>query len=201
MRVLNLEFGSIHTSSNFGSHTLFHLATLSEAELDGIRHEIIEALESEGGYNKASLSKMRKLDSTLRECSKTERLSPPGYNIAVPLKCLHFDPGVYPEPEKFDCFRFSKLREMEESDVKYGFTTVEKNFAPFGLGRHACPGRFFASMELKIILSHMLLNYDISLPDGMKEAPKAMRLSTFVMPDVNACLVITPRVEQLGQDL
>ncbi|KAF7347451.1 Ent-kaurene oxidase [Mycena venus] len=192
MRVLNLNFGSIHTSSIFGSHALFHLASLSEGELDGIRHEIVEALDSEGGYNKASLSKMRKLDSTLREVGRFYGLGPiglnrvlvkpavledgtivpPGYNIAIPLKGLHFDPSVYPEPEKFDCFRFSKLRETEESDVKHGFTTIERNFVPFGLGRHACPGRFFASMELKIMLAHMLLNYDISLPDGAKEAPK-----------------------------
>ncbi|KAF7352746.1 Ent-kaurene oxidase [Mycena venus] len=220
MRILNVNFGSIHTSSIFGSHVLFHLATLSEAELDDIRHEIIEALESEGGYNKASLSKMRKLDSTLREVGRFYALSPlglnrvllkptvledgtvipPGYHIAVSLRGLHFDPNVYPEPDKFDCFRFSKLRETEESDAKHRFTTVEKNFAPFGLGRHACPGRFFASMELKIMLAHMLLNYDVSLPDGAKEAPKVMRLNTAVMPDVKACLVITPRVGQM-QDL
>ncbi|KAF7347450.1 Ent-kaurene oxidase [Mycena venus] len=221
MRILNLNFGSIHTSSIFGSHALFHLATLSEAELDGIRHEIIEALESEGGYNKLSLSKMRKLDSTLREVGRFYALGlvglnrvlvkpavledgtivPSGYKITIPLKAIHFDPSVYPEPEKFDCFRFSKLREMEESDVKHGFTTVEKNFVPFGLGRHACPGRFFASMELKVMLAHMLLNYDVSLPDGAKEAPKAMRFNTGVMPDVKAYLVITPRVGQMGQDL
>ena len=149
-------------SSIFGTHALFHLATLSETELDIIRHEIIEALASEGGYNKASLAKMRILDSTLREVGRFYSLSfvglnrvlikpaslvdgtvlPSGYNIAVPLKPIHFDENVYPEPYKFDCFRVSKLRESEHSDIKYGFTTVEKDFVPFGLGKHACPGRF-----------------------------------------------------------
>jgi cytochrome P450 len=105
---------------------------------------------------------MRKLDSTLREVGRFYALScvslgrrlikpvsladgtvlPSGYNIVVPLAPIHFDASVYPEPEKFDCFRFSKLRDTEESVVKHGFTTIEKNFLPFGLGRHACPGRF-----------------------------------------------------------
>ncbi|KAF7337643.1 Ent-kaurene oxidase [Mycena sanguinolenta] len=221
MRVLNLNFGSIHTSSIFGTHALFHLATLSESELDAIRHEIIEALESEGGYNKASLAKMRILDSTLREVGRVYSLGfiglnrvlikpaslvdgtvvPSGYNITIPLKPIHFDENVYPEPYKFDCFRFSKLRASEHSDVKYGFTTVEKDFVPFGLGKHACPGRFFASMELKIMISHLLLNYDLSFPDGTKEVPKPRLFNQAVFPDTKACVVLKPRVGQAGQDL
>ncbi|KAF8214828.1 cytochrome P450 [Mycena galopus ATCC 62051] len=115
--------------------------------------------------------------------------------MAVPLKPIHFDDKIYPEPYKFDCFRFSNLRESEDSDVKYRFTTTEKG----GLGRHACPGRFFASMELKIILSH--LNYDMSLANGAKEAPKPTTFSTGGMPDMKACIILTPRVGQAGQDL
>ncbi|KAJ7361121.1 cytochrome P450 [Mycena albidolilacea] len=221
MRVAILNFGAIHTSSIFGSHAIFHLAALSEAEQDDIRDEIVEALKSEGGYTKTSLAKMRKLDSTLREVGRFYGLScvgldrrlikpvsladgtvlPSGYSIAVPLAPIHFDASVYPEPEKFDCFRFSKLRNTEEGVVKHGFTTVEKNFVPFGLGRHACPGRFLASMELKTMLAHMLLNYDLSLPDGVKTVPKPMKLSGFVMPNPSACIVLAPRVGQVGQDL
>ncbi|KAJ7269284.1 cytochrome P450 [Mycena haematopus] len=206
MRVLNLNFGSIHTSSILGTHAVFHLATLSEADINGIRHEIIEALESEDGYNKASLAKMRKLDSTLREAGRFYSLSsiglnrllikpaslvdgtvvPSGCKIAVPLKAVHFNENVYPDPYTFDCFRFSKLRESEDSDVKHGFTTIENDFVLFGLGRHACPGRFFASMELKIMLSHLLLNYDVSLADGAKEAPKPIRFGSSVVPDTKA---------------
>ncbi|KAF7337632.1 Ent-kaurene oxidase [Mycena sanguinolenta] len=239
MRVLNLNFGSIHTSSIFGTHALFHLATLSESELDAIRHEIIEALESEGGYNKASLAKMRILDSTLREVGRFYALSlvglrrviikpvslvdgtvvPSGYNIAVPFKSIHFDENVYPEPYKFDCFRFSKLRASEHTDLKYGFTTVQKEFVPFGLGKHACPGRFLrvffslgfttwltqnhasASMELKLMISHLLLNYDLSLPGGAKEAPKPKFFNSTVLPDTKARVILKPRVGQAGQDL
>lgn len=37
----------------------------------------------------------------------------------------------------------------------------------FGYGKHACPGRFFAANEIKIVLCHILLKYD-KLADGCK---------------------------------
>ncbi|KAK7026177.1 Ent-kaurene oxidase [Favolaschia claudopus] len=218
MRVLSLNFGSIHLLSMVGTFAIFHLATLT-SEVDDIRKEIIDALESEGGYTKSSLSKMRKLVSTLREAARFYPLAfaglprfvvepatladgtviPAGYNIAFPLKRIHYDAIVYLNPEKFDCFRFSNLREEDESDAKHQFATVGKDLVLFGLGRHACPGRFFASMELKIVLSHLLLHYEVSLADGAKEVPKPVVLSSNMIPNRSASVVITPRLGQAGQ--
>ncbi len=39
----------------------------------------------------------------------------------------------------------------------------------FGFGRHACPGRFFAANEIKMIIANFVMDYDIKLPDGVKE--------------------------------
>lgn len=39
-------------------------------------------------------------------------------------------------------------------------TTSDEHFA-FGHGRHACPGRFFVACELKLIMAHLLRNYDM----------------------------------------
>ena len=36
----------------------------------------------------------------------------------------------------------------------------------FGLGKHACPGRFFASNEIKVLLCRIILDYDMKLLDG-----------------------------------
>ncbi|KAI0434628.1 cytochrome P450 [Xylaria sp. FL1042] len=49
---------------------------------------------------------------------------------------------------------------------KYHFTSIGDTNQNFGLGKHACPGRFFAAQEIKLILSYLLLNYDIKLRDG-----------------------------------
>ena len=40
----------------------------------------------------------------------------------------------------------------------------------FGLGAHACPGRYFAVNEIKYVLAELLVRFDISTPSG-KRAP------------------------------
>ena len=34
---------------------------------------------------------------------------------------------------------------------------------PFGYGKHACPGRFFANQEFKVILVQLIMSYDLRL--------------------------------------
>ncbi|KAI0157254.1 cytochrome P450 [Xylariaceae sp. FL1272] len=60
---------------------------------------------------------------------------------------------------------------------KYQFTSIGDTSMNFGLGKHACPGRFFASQEIKLILSYLLLKYEIRLPEGASR-PKP---TTFMM--------------------
>ena len=50
----------------------------------------------------------------------------------------------------------------------------------FGYGKHSCPGRFFASNEIKVIVIHMLLKYDWEftdqgrLPNGLSGTDRYM---------------------------
>lgn len=81
---------------------------------------------------------------------------PKGYKLAVETKMD--DPDLYPNPEKFDLDRFVKLRETNRS--KWHFVTGSPEHTAFGYGKHTCPGRFFASNEIKIILTHLLIKYD-----------------------------------------
>ena len=43
----------------------------------------------------------------------------------------------------------------------------------FGHGKFACPGRFFASNESKIILALLLLRYEVRFEDAEKGGPTA----------------------------
>ena len=138
---------------------------------------------------------------------------PPGWIVDILSCAVHQDPSIYPNPDTFDPFRFAKLRKEADSGVKYGFVTLDNNHLVFGVGRHACPGRFLyvtlsvislditeyllalysAAMELKIILATILLHWDVSLPEGVKERPKNMVFQTLVMPPPKAELVFTKR--------
>ncbi|THH28038.1 hypothetical protein EUX98_g6153 [Antrodiella citrinella] len=49
-----------------------------------------------------------------------------------------------------------------------------------GCCRHACPGQFFAANELKAMMAHVVLTYDLSLE---KEGPSSQAPTVFTAPD------------------
>lgn len=56
---------------------------------------------------------------------------------------------------------------LDEVSARNHFVNVNDQNLGFGYGRHACPGRFFANNEIKLILAKLLLEYDIKMVDGM----------------------------------
>jgi hypothetical protein len=48
-------------------------------------------------------------------------------------------------------------------------------------------------VELKLMLAHILLEYDISYPAGVTERPKNVVFNGAIIPDTKAHLVFRPR--------
>ncbi|KAF4603070.1 cytochrome P450 family protein [Pleurotus pulmonarius] len=223
MTILKFNFGGIFTISTSLIQTLFEVAQMSIGDVDSMREEVMYALEQEGGWNKRALDRFWKIDSLLREVGRMHGMSllalarvtiangrlpdgvviPSGYQVAVNLKHFHRDPHVYPNPHVFDPFRFSTLRENEtedtgskDSNMKHGFTTVDNHYFNFGVGRHVCAGKSFASMELKIMIAVLLLNYEVKLPDGKLNRPKSLVLDAIVLPPLKEQLLFKPRLRK-----
>lgn len=117
-----------------------------------------------------------------RKVYKTITLSngqviPAGCTIEVPAFSSMNDPEVIENPEKFDPFRWYRLRKEEEltgadkasAGAANQLVSVTAANLTFGYGRHACPGRFFAANEIKMIVGRALLDYDIAMVDGSRE--------------------------------
>jgi len=92
--------------------------------------------------------------------------------------------------QEFNARRFHDLRTSSTPDPlkystreQYQFVTATKEFMAFGYGRHACPGRFFAANEIKLILSRLLLEYDLRMPDGLTERYPNMVMGIDALPD------------------
>lgn len=86
---------------------------------------------------------------------------PAGTRVMVAKKT--HDPTTFPDPHKFHPYRFLKDREKcEETDQPSTslHVSVTAEHMAWGYGEHGCPGRFFASNEMKIALAHLLLKYD-----------------------------------------
>ena len=66
----------------------------------------------------------------------------------------------------------------------------------FGHGKYACPGRFFASMLIKVFLCHLLMKYDIKLASGTVPEPKMFGF--FYQADENAKILIRRRQEEFS---
>ncbi|KAJ7112121.1 cytochrome P450 [Mycena epipterygia] len=213
IRVVHLNMASIHTSSIFTTHALFELARLPPDQIEQIRAEMVAAIDSEGSVcNKAAVGKFHMLDSLLKEVGRYHSLFavgssrvtlreaviadgivlPPGSVVSLAPKPLHYNPEVYPDPMTFDPFRFSRLR-TGENDARQAFTQLSNDYIVFGVGTHACPGRFFAALKIKVILCEILLNYDVTFPDGASTTPKPFAFNVFTVPNPTARLVFKKR--------
>lgn len=102
-------------------------------------------------------------------------LLPAGTKVLAPQAGISLDERYFPEPEKFDALRFYKMRqESAEASNRWQFTSLNDTNINFGAGKHACPGRFFAGNEIKVVLAYYVLNYDIRLKGGVRPVPMTM---------------------------
>lgn len=95
---------------------------------------------------------------------------------------LTSDPSVHENPEKFDIYRWLRMRETPEWAIKAQLVSTSPEHLAFGYGIHVCPGRFFAATEVKIALCHLLLNYDWELASGTTTELLSFGSSNIVNP-------------------
>ncbi|KAJ7031963.1 cytochrome P450 [Mycena alexandri] len=184
--LLNVNFGAIHTTTQGFLHALYHIAANVEY-VEPLRAEIESVVKSEG-WTKAAMGKMVKLDSFLKESSRFApggavsmlrqivqdftfsdgTTVPAGTLVGIPILAAHHDEANYANADSFDGFRFSRMREQVGEGIKHQMVTPSLDFLTFGLGRHACPGRFFGVNEQKLMMAHVLVTYDLKLRDGVR---------------------------------
>ncbi|KAL0935965.1 ent-kaurene oxidase [Colletotrichum truncatum] len=134
-----------------------------------------------------------------RKVLKTFTLSngqviPAGSIIELPMIGMNNDDEFFPDHDKFDPLRFYKLRQAkteQETGTKQAEVVAHAQFVSvggptsltFGFGRHACPGRFFAVNEIKMIMATTLANYDIKMVEGSEERYKNLEYGATAQPD------------------
>ncbi|KAI1793059.1 cytochrome P450 [Ganoderma leucocontextum] len=199
-RVFLVNFAAIHSSTTTITQALYDIASMPE-RIPELREEI-ETIIATDGWTKTAMGKMWKLDSVFKETLRCHGLGlaglirkamkdvtlsdgtfiPKGTLLAAAVDPMHHDESVYANPEVLDPFRFAKLREGEGEGLRHQVVNTSVNYLPFGHGKHACPGRFFAANELKTMLAFIVLNYDLKLGGDGKRPADALRGTTFLLP-------------------
>ncbi|CAG9854522.1 unnamed protein product [Phyllotreta striolata] len=92
---------------------------------------------------------------TSKDIPYKNEVIPANTSILVMIFCANRNPKFYPQPDKFDPSRF------EESKVQSQYS-----YLPFSAGPRNCIGQKYAMMEMKVVLSVLLRNFEF-LPSGM----------------------------------
>lgn len=189
LRILVLNFASLHTSAQSFTHALLDLAT-NPQYCTPLREEA-SAVISQDGWSKTAMTKLVKMDSFLKESQRFNcttlfpmmrkamrqfvfsdgTVIPSGTHVVVASLPMHLDDEYFENASEFQPFRFSQRREDDIEDSKVLLASTSSSYIPFGYGPHACPGRFFASSVMKAMMAYLVLNYDIKLEKEGERPP------------------------------
>ncbi|KAK3347609.1 cytochrome P450, partial [Neurospora tetraspora] len=185
---LSLSMASVHTTSDLTSNIVLQLCRHPEV-IEPLLKEIREVRDQDGKMSKTSLYQMKLADSVMKETQRLKPLGvllthryahedvtlpdgtliPRGAQVGVNMSRM-WDPKYYPNPEEWQPDRFLKLREEAGKEHPSQFVTTTMESLGFGIGTHACPGRFFAGNKVKILLAHILEHYEFERVDSGPDA-------------------------------
>ena len=121
---------------------------------------------------------------------------PVGNWACVPQKAMMRDPQIYVEPDTFNGFRFVSTGNDNnegkfECSSSTSFTKADAEFPFWGLGSHTCPGRFYASAAIKLLMAHVLLNYDVKFANEQQKRTFSWR--TAIVPVSTVAILFRKR--------
>ncbi|KAM0803173.1 cytochrome P450, partial [Usnea florida] len=116
--------------------------------------------------------------------------------LCIPQQAIMQDEGYYNDPSTFKGFRF--VRQENEIDTgahakKSQFSTPSFDFPFWGGVMRPCPGRFYVSIVAKMVLSHLIMNYDFKLANP--EASQSLAWSFALVPHPMTKLLIREKVK------
>lgn len=218
MKILFLIVAAMYTSAITAVHALYDLCAHPES-MEELREEATKVLGTYG-WTHTSLLRLRKMESFLKESGRTnsagivsfQRLVlspitlsngftiPAGTHICAASDARSRDPTLYESPLEFRPKRFYShpIGENSEVDAANLFSSVTAGDSWFGTGRQACPGRWYASAQIKLVLCLLLTEYEFKFPKGQTERPKNWVKDEKTGPDMEQMILFKRRKIERG---
>uniref|UniRef100_A0A669EC12 Cytochrome P450 family 8 subfamily B member 1 n=1 Tax=Oreochromis niloticus TaxID=8128 RepID=A0A669EC12_ORENI len=112
-------------------------------------------------------------DMTFKMADGREYLLRKGDRIAIfPFSSVQHDPEIHPEPHSFKYDRFLNPDGTKKTDFYKAGKKVKYYTMPWGSGVSMCPGRFFATSELKQFVFLMLVYFELELKNPDEKIPE-----------------------------
>ncbi|KAI0546145.1 cytochrome P450 [Xylaria curta] len=216
MKILFLVVAAMHSSAIATIHALCDLCAHPDL-IEELREEAIREI-SANGWTHGSLLRMFKLDSFLKESGRTnpagivsfQRLVlspiclsngftiPASTHICAASGARSRDFKLYDAPLEFRPMRFlstssSNTTKSAEVNSANLFSSVTAGDSWFGTGRQACPGRWYASVQIKLVLCLLLTRYEFKFPAGRTERPKNWVKDEKTGPDMEQAILFRRR--------
>lgn len=192
------------------------------AELRQEISDVRAAHSDEEGWNKRSLAKLEKMDSCFRESQRMNTILslgplrivgkdgattpsgvhvPRGWQVGIPAYSIHYDTEIYgSDAESFNPFRFYNRRKDAQvtgdnlKGARQAWATTSADYLSFGAGLNSCPGRFFASGMLKVLMANILLRYDFEFQE---KRPDNVWFGTNHIPPMSSKMRIRRRQQEV----
>lgn len=104
---------------------------------------------------------------------------PKGFWVAAPASALHRSERLYENPDVFGGFRFYNMWQIEGNAIRFQSASTTLDYLPFGRELHAFPERFFAVNQIKIMLLHIVCNYECKFGSGKSRPANGYEGLTF----------------------
>lgn len=132
---------------------------------------------------------------------------PEGTHIHSLVKHMHHDTDIFGEgADSFDPFRFyhppasssSSQSSLNQERKQKIAVQVSADYLPWGLGKHACPGRFFAVHVMKLILGHLFSEYDLQ---PLEKMPKIVEIADMEFPSEEVVVKMRKRKARNSENI
>ncbi|KAL5276677.1 Cyp6a9.2 family protein [Megaselia abdita] len=181
--------GGFETSASTMGFLFYELAKNQDIQ-DKLRSHINSVLEDHGGVisyesmkamtyvEQVTMESLRKypIASEIFRLTKEDYKVPDsnfviekGTNILIPVRSIHSDPDIYPNPEIFDPERFS-IQEITKRHTQ--------SFLGFGDGPRNCIGLRFAKMQIFVGVVSLLRNFKFTTNDNLTISKKGFILQS-----------------------
>lgn len=209
-RILAFNFLQSYSNTLTLTNVIYDLVSLPQDLFDetvaDLREEVARESAKPDAWTQDYVNRLDVMDSFIRESLRANPIGevglertimakdgftfstglhvPRGSTLAAPIKAIQQDPKNYPGG-------FNPKRALQDP-ARPKITTISPDFLNFGLGRPACPGRWFAANLQKLALSHLIMDYEF---DRVEKRPPGVRKVTLVEPCGRSRIVLRKRVK------